>query len=94
MASNQLGPSGLCPDVGKLLQVVGILARAGTECVQGGANVTVSWGFRLNARSGPRSDIDKQEFNLVPLDLKTFIDFYVFLLGIRLFTDFTLLRQP
>jgi len=23
-------------------------------------------------------DIDKQEFNLVPLDLKTFIDFYVF----------------
>jgi hypothetical protein len=24
------------------------------------------------------SDIDKQEFNLVPLDLKTFIDFYVF----------------
>ena len=55
MASNQLRPSGLCPDVGKLLQVVGILVRAGTECVQGGANVTVSWGFRLNARSGPRS---------------------------------------
>ena len=24
------------------------------------------------------ADIDKQEFNLVPLDLKTFIDFYVF----------------
>ena len=40
------------------------------------------------------ADIDKQEFNLVPLDLKTFIDFYVFLLGIRLFTDFTLLHQP
>ena len=38
-------------------------------------------------------DIDKQEFNLVPLDLKTFIDFYVFLLGIRFCTDFTLLRQ-
>ena len=40
------------------------------------------------------TDIDKQEFNLVPLDLKTFIDFYVFLLGIRFCTDFTLLRQP
>ena len=39
------------------------------------------------------TDIDKQEFNLVPLDLKTFIDFYVFLLGIRFCTDFTLLRQ-
>ena len=24
------------------------------------------------------ADIDKQEFNLVPLDLQTFIDFYVF----------------
>jgi hypothetical protein len=40
------------------------------------------------------SDIDKQESKLVPLDLQTFIDFIVFLLGIRLCTDFTLLRQP
>ena len=49
--------------------------------------------FHVNGRH-EKADIDKQEFNLVPLDLQTFIDFYVFLLGIRFYTDFTLLRQP
>ena len=48
----------------------------------------------LQATLAKWADIDKQESKLVPLDLQTFIDFIVFLLGIRLCTDFTLLRQP
>jgi len=35
-------------------------------------------GFRGMQKHAKRPDIDKQEFKLVPLDLQTFIDFYVF----------------
>lgn len=56
-----------------------------------------SWNFNLKTkRPDPAgySDIDKHEPKYVPLNLQTFIDFYGFLLGIRLYNDFTLLRQP